>query len=244
MQFNGFEVIPCGNAVLTISNGILTVSGISNSGLDGVLINVAGNSSYTVNFGQLPNIKANNGVLKCSLLSKNTFGQVTPSWEIFKWYDSVSDKIITGYNGTFLPSSYNIFGKLGGASVFDINNGVITTSPDPDFPPPSGIWPLIIAAAAVVATVFAATYSKTTTTVTKTYDANGKFTGCTHTVTTDPVPFDIEVNGTTYTVDEYGLKFDSTVPTSLIGLPSIETSPLAEMITGTNLSSFEILSIV
>lgn len=244
MLFNGFEVTPCGNAQLTITNGVLTVSGISNSGLDGVLINVAGNTNFTVNFGVLANIKANNGVLKSSLLSKNAFGQVTPSYEMFKWYDSTSDNVITGYNAALLPPSYNIFGRLNGSNVFDINNGLITQSPDPDFPPPVAIWPIIIGIAAVGATIIAALITKTSTTVTKTYDANGNYTGCSHTVTTDPVPFDIEINGTIYTVDEYGIKFDSNLPNNLIGFPSIETFPIGQMITGTNLSSFEITSIV
>ncbi len=39
MQFDGFKISPCGNAVLTIDNNVLTISGITNSGLDGVLIN-------------------------------------------------------------------------------------------------------------------------------------------------------------------------------------------------------------
>lgn len=43
MQFNGFEVYPCGNAVLSAANGVLNVSGISNSGLDGVNL-----SSFTI----------------------------------------------------------------------------------------------------------------------------------------------------------------------------------------------------
>ena len=62
MQFNGFEVYPCGNAVLSTANGVLTVSGISNTGLDGVLIKIDSADNYVVNFGTMPSIAQNNGV--------------------------------------------------------------------------------------------------------------------------------------------------------------------------------------
>ncbi len=247
MKFNGFDIYPCGNAVLSINNNILTVSGISDSGLDGVLIKVQNTDNYVVNFGSLQNIAQNNGVLKCTSLTKNAYGQVTPLFETFKWYNQQSDKVIIGFNSNFLPANYNFFGKLNGVSVFDINNSELIVSSDPNFPSPSecpvAVWGVLVAAAGVVATVFGILYTSTTTTTTYHYDANNRLTGKTVTVTEDPIPFEIEVNGNTYTITEYGIKFNEELPSDLIGYPSIESHSIGEQITGVNLSSFEITSI-
>jgi len=247
MQFNGFEVYPCGNAVLSAANGVLNVSGISNSGLDGVLIKIDSTDNYVVNFGTLPSIAQNNGVLKCTSLAKNAFGQVTNTFETFKWYDQVNNKIIVGVNSNYLPNSYNIFGKLNGVTVFDINNNDIPISPDPNFPPaetsPIETWGIIIAVGRLLVEVFDILHTKTTTVTTSQYDANGKFIGKTVVQTEDPIPFDFEINGAVYTITEYGYKYDVSLPPELIGCPSIESHAIGEQITGVNLSSFTITSI-
>ena len=247
MQFNGFEVYPCGNAILSVVNGVLNVSGISNSGLDGVVIKIDSSDDYVVNFGTLETIAQNNGVLKCASLAKNSFGQVTTTFETFKWYDQVNNKIIIGVNSNYLPNSYNVFGKLNGVTVFNLNNSDILISPDPNFPPaktpPIETWNLIIAVAKLLVEVFDVLHTKTTTVTTYQYDANGKLIGKTVVQTEDPIPFDIEINGSVYTITEYGYEYDVSLPPGLIGCPSIESHSVGEQITGVNLSSFSITSI-
>jgi len=247
MQFNGFEVYPCGNSVLSTANGVLTVSGISNTGLDGVLIKIDSADNYVVNFGTMPSIAQNNGVLKCTSLAKNAFGQVTSTFETLKWYDPINNKIIVGVNSNYLPNSYNIFGKLNGVTVFDINNNDITISPDPNFPPaetsPIETWNLIIAVARIAVEVYNMLHTKTSTVTTYQYDANGNLIGRTVVQTEDPIPFDIEINGSVYTITEYGYMYNVSLPPELIGCPSVESHAIGEQITGVNLSSFTITSI-
>lgn len=250
MQFNGFEVFPCGNATLSINNNVLTVSNIGNSGLDGVLINVDGNNEYTVNFGTLETISQNNGVLKCTSLIKNNYGQVSTDVESYKWYDADTNKIISGYNASLLPENYNIWGKLNGTEVFNIPNTNIPTSPDGDFPPPDKspafiTWAaagVLVGIATIGVIIWAELHTKETYTVTHHYDAEGNLTGIDRSLSEDPNPFDIEVNGTTYTVTEYGISYNTDLG-PLIGYPSIDASPIGKQITGYNLSSFEITSI-
>jgi hypothetical protein len=172
MLFNGFEVYPCGNAVLTINNNILTVSEISDSGLDGVLIKVEDTDSYAVNFGTLESISQNNGVLKSASLVRNPYGQVVSLCETFHWYDQQNNNIIVGYNSSLLPSSYSIFGSLNGVDVFDITNANVHGSPTPIFPPPAPLgfailWPVVVAAIAVGVSIWAALHSKDSITYNK-----------------------------------------------------------------------------
>jgi hypothetical protein len=59
----------------------------------------------------------------------------------------------------------------------------------------------------------------------------------------DPIPFEIQINGNTYTVTEYGIRYNAALPAQLIGYPSMQAFPVGQQITGTNLSSFQITSI-
>lgn len=252
MQFNGFDVFPCGDATLAINNNVLTVSNVGNSGLDGVLIKVDSHNDYTVNFGDLTTISENNGVLKCTSLVRNNYGQVTTDVESYKWYDADTQKVVIGYNASLLPGNYNIWGKLNGVEVFNIPNGTIPTSPDGDFPPPdkspaafitTAAAGVIIGIVAIGVAVWTALRTKEIYSVTHHYDAQGNFTGKSYTLTEDPTPFDIEVNGAIYTVTEYGIAFNADLNVDLIGYPSIDSNPIGKQITGYNLSSFEITSI-
>ncbi|MDR6300658.1 hypothetical protein [Mesonia maritima] len=241
MEFNGFRITPLGNAELSIENNVLRVSGISESGLDGVSIDTEGKGNYTVNFGQLGMIAERNGVLKTTTLKRNGLQQVGTFFESFKWLDEDEGKVVSGYNLAYLPKDFTVFGKLEGENVFEIGSGDL--EPVEEIPP-SAEWLGIVAAliGAAVA-VWKELRTKKTTTVETTRDGEGNITQVKTTVTEDPEPFEVEVNGELYTVDEYGIDYNYNIPYELIGNPMVEYEKIAEQITGVNLGEFEITSI-
>ena len=244
MEFNGFKIYPIGNAKLNIENDVLRVSGISNTGLDGVLIDTQGRENYTVNFGQLGMIAERKGVLKTSTLKRNKLNQVVTSFESLKWLDEEKGKIISGYNLDYLPEDFTVFGKLEGENVFEIPGSDLGLNEDTKY---TVAWipiaTLIVSAIAVAVTIWSELRTKKTTS-TKTFkDAEGNVTKTEETVSEDPVPFEIEVNGKFYTVDEYGIKYERNIPDELIGNPMVEYETIAEQITGFDLGEFEITSI-
>lgn len=242
MEYNGFEVLPTGNADLSIlPNGNLKVSNILDSGLDGVLINVENKGNYTIHFGDLSSISQNQGVLKTATLNKNPLGQVVPFFESFKWFDPSTNKISLGYNLDLLPNEFNVFGKLEGGEVFNVNSSDLPIPPDDD--QPTAILGTIISLIAVGVSIWALLRTKKTASATIEYDSQGNFAGATVTISEDPTPFEVEVNNTIYLVDEVGIQYDLKIPQDLIGNPSIGYSIVAEQITGNNLSEFEITSI-
>jgi hypothetical protein len=244
LEFNGFKIYPVGKAKLSIEDRVLRVSEISDSGLDGILIDTNGKGKYTINFGELATISENKGVLKTSTLEKNGLGQVITSFESFKWYDEKLDQILLGYNLDYLPKEFVVFGRLNGEKVFDIDSS--------DLRPINNraqvlIDPVtvtvVIAVVSIGVAIWAALRTKKSVSITTHYDNQGHIVGYSRTITEDPVPFEVEVNGEIYTVDEVGIKYDEQVAENLIGNPAVEYTTIAEQITGVNLHSFEITSI-
>lgn len=164
-----------------------------------------------------------------------------PFFESFKWYDPNTNKISLGYNLDLLPNDFNVFGKLDGGEVFNVNSSDLPVPPDDD--QPASILGAIISLLAVAVSVWALLRTKKTASATIDFDAQGNVTGASVTITEDPIPFEVEVNNTIYLVDEVGIQYDLNVPQDLIGNPSIGYSIVAEQITGNNLSEFEITSI-
>lgn len=241
MEFNGFRIFPVGNAKLNIEDNVLRVSEISDTGLDGVLIDTRGKGDYTINFGGLGMISERNGVLKTSTLKRNKLNQVVTSFESLKWFDGVKDKIISGYNLNYLPEDFTIFGKLDGEYVFEIENGDLESIEESQN---AVAWiPIVVSIIAVGVSIWALLRTKKTTTTKTIRDAEGNVTGTEETVSEDPIPFEIEVNGQFYTVDEYGIKYKTKIPDELIGNPMVDYETVAEQITGVNLGEFEITSI-
>ncbi len=241
MEFNGFKITPLGNAELSIENGILRVSGISDSGLDGVSINTEGKGNYTVNFGHLGMIAETNGVLKTATLKKNGLQQISTSFESFKWLDKDRNKIISGYNLAYLPKDFTVFGKLEGEYVFEIDSGDL--KPIEEIPQSAQWLGIVVALIGAAVAIWKELRTKKTTTVVTTVNGDGNVTEIKTTVTEDPNPFEIEVNGKSYTVDEYGIDYNFKIPHELIGNPIVEYEKIAERITGVNLGEFEITSI-
>ncbi|MBS1628444.1 MAG: hypothetical protein JST27_00150 [Bacteroidetes bacterium] len=220
MNFNGFEVFPMGNASLSISNNALSVTGISDSGLDGIMVQADPNCNCTLNFDTLQGIVEYNGVLNCTVLAKNPFGVVVPVSQSSKWYNGGVDKVIYGYNSKLMPKEFVVMGTLNGNSVFSINSTDINTTPDSNYPdvPESFIWiPVIVAVIGVSGVIFSALHSKHSVTTTVVRDGNGRVIRSTTTTVDDPIPFVVEVNGNTYTVDQVGVEYTSVFPPELVG---------------------------
>lgn len=186
------------------------------------------------------------GVMKTSTLKRNKLGQVVTSFETFKWFDEEKSKIISGYNLDYLPKEFTVFGKLKGRKVFEINNSDLQPV---NLNSPSTreivtvVVTIIVGVATIGVAIWAALRTKKTTTTVTIRDNNGNVTGTATAVSEDPIPFEIEINNRVYTVDEYGIDFSKQIPENLIGNPAVEYDIIAEQITGTNLSEFEITSI-
>lgn len=67
MIFQGFEVTPLGNALLQIDNGVLRVSNIGSSGLDGVMVNVNGSNNYGIGLNAMPALAAGEFLKTCRI---------------------------------------------------------------------------------------------------------------------------------------------------------------------------------
>lgn len=244
MEFNGFKIYPVGNAKLNIEGNTLRVSEISDTGLDGILINTDGNEKFTVNFGELASIPENKGVLKTSTLERNGLGQVVTSFESFKWYDGNIDKVLLGYNLDYLPKEFKVFGRLDGKDVFEFDSSELKPiNQKAQILIEPVTTTVVLAVIAIGVTVWAALRTKKSVSTTVHYDNRGHIVGYSRTVTEDPVPFEVEINGGTYTVSEVGIRYDEQIADNLIGNPAVEFKTIGEQITGVNLSSFEITSI-
>lgn len=245
MEFDGFEILPVGNAKISIDGGILNVSNITNSGLDGIIIYSEDIRDYIVNYGDLSSITKQNGVLKTTALQRNPLGQVTTLSECFTWYDQAKDKVSVGYNSNFLPETFHLYGKLNGEFVYDINSSGLkggNGGPQPQIAVIAAVT-LVVAIADLAVAIWGVLRTHETRTVTRTYDKNGNLVSYSVTTSKDPDPFEVEVNGQKYVVDEFGIYYDVNYPADLIGNEILNYIDIGEMITGYNLSSFEISSI-
>lgn len=213
--FDGVTCYPIGNANLNIVSNKLRVSNIGSSGLDGIMFEVpttggpAGNDisikhDYLLNSG--------NGAWNITLQGVTPTNQICTMTETFAYKDG--NEVYYGYNGKLLPQDdFNMIGLKNGTSVFDIN----TTNPyNPPSPPAQGLIGDIFKAAyylyKLIKEIF---YPPTTTdhyTGTITVKQNGEIE-VDITVTTDPIPVDVEViGGQTYNVDTWGYKKSYTLP--------------------------------
>jgi len=135
-----------------------------------------------------------------------------------------------------------MIGRLGGTVVFDDPE----TRPDPPSPPqwvPAVVViPIAVSIIALGVSIWNAIKGSHKIIITETFDGNGHLTGTTRQEIWDPVPFPVTVNGQQYTVDEVLNKSETTYP---------PTYPVAQVmqekavqVTGYNLGTFEILTIV
>ena len=242
MDYLGFNVFSVGNAQLEIINDELHVTNVTDSGFDGVLIDTKGLLDYTINFGDLSSIPDRNGVLKSSILSKNSLNQVVTFFESFEYCDEKGENVIIGFNNDYLPDEFYIFGTLNGEVVFNIpSSELIPVRSNVRIDPVTVT--IVLGIITIGISIWKELRSKEKTTVTVNYDAEGNITGTTVSVTKDPVSFEVVVNGNTYTVDNFGINYENNYPAHLIGDPSVDFLPIGTQITGYNLSEFVITSI-
>ncbi len=241
MNFKNFEVTPLGSAVLSITpTNNLLVSNIGSSGIDGVMVNVANHTSYNVYFNEIPAI-ANGGVLKIASLGKNAIHQTATTNESLTWYDPVTEKVNIGFNMYLMPKNYNLFGKLNGVTVFEFEE----ENPVYETPQPGIFWVVVGAIATVViagVAVYTALKPCHTNIVDKEFWPNGHLRREITTTIHDPLPYEIIVKGQTYLIDNWGIKYTNEFP-ELGELPLVYDNS-ALLISGYNLSSFEITNIV
>lgn len=244
MFFQGFEVTPLGNAELNIVDGILKVSNIGSSGLDGVMVNVNGSNNYGIGLNARAAL-ASGEFIKTSRIAKNSLNQSVVVAEEFKWLDELTDRVQFGYNALLLPSKFKTVGFLNGESVFEYNEILNSGEPETNVRGVFTTLVLAVLAVAAVANKIAETHAtKVYTKTIKLYDEHGKYIGKQDLLCQDPVPFEVVVHGNTHLVDTVGIQYESMIPTPLPEDTSIyDLDNVGVQIVGRNLGILEINSI-
>lgn len=223
---------------------------VSNSGLDGAIINTKGLDNYKIAFDKMPNLVERAGVIKETSLSINDIGQVITDMESYTWFNKKSNKVKFGYNAKYLPERFKLVGRLDKDIVFDFDNSELDygeMGDDGDVQYCLGtalaIATLVVAAVALGFEVYNTVKKSKQKHVTKHYDAKGNYTGQSVTYTTDPEPFEIELKGKIYKITDISIEIEETLPKALVGNPSALYYPLGEQITCYNIPYFDIISI-
>lgn len=245
MKYQGFEVYPIGKAKINITeNDILVVEGMSQSGIDGIIVYTDTKDSYQIDMNPIEDVRRG-GVVKFSTLGKNRLNQCAVMEESYKWLDIDTNKINFGENMAFLPKRYNLFGRLNGQEVFNIEQENPIYDEEPPPPPPIAWIPvltLVVATATLAVAVYDTLKTKRIVSHVTKYDAQRNVIGYERIVTTDPVPFEVTVLDQTYLVDEVGYLFDETfdpIPEDRANI--MRTN--AVMIQGFNIGKIEITGI-
>lgn len=253
MEFNGFKVTPIGNAELSIENEMLRVSNLSDSGFDGVIINVNDAKGYDIQYPKMTQMSEHNAVLRSTSFMKDEQGQVTAFSETFKRYDKRLDKVLFGFNASYLPKEFNILGRLGKEIVFDINSldlEIIDTEGDePQYAPWVVFWHIgkwawrAFSAAMTLKEVYDMIVSHQTVSVKEMLDDRGNLTGWEVDVVFDPVPFELMINQKKYDIEDLIIRYKMECPEYFKDKNSYKTSLIGEQITACNMPYFEIKSI-
>jgi len=253
MEFDGFKVTPIGDAKLSIENGLLRVSNISDSGFDGVLININDAKGYNIQYSKMSQMSENNAVLRSTSFMKNGLGQVSAFSESYKRYDKNLDKILFGFNASYLPKEFNVLGSLGGKTVFDINSSdleiIDTEADEPQFVPWGLLWNIgkwawgIFSAGMTIKEIYDSLTSHQTVTVDEIVTYDGHLIGYDVCVTYDPIPFELMINQKSFTIEEFSIKYKKECPEHFIDKDLFKFSLIGEQITACNMPYFEIESI-
>lgn len=218
LVFDGVNCSPIGDAVLSNVGGVLQVSGIGSSGLDGILLKIpagigAGNNVQVehdyFNF-------SSGGLVRILTTETNKENIQFTRWEMVNYFDSEDNKVKWAYNNLLLPSNYNIIGSLAGTSVFDFGTSN-PTNPEPTAAIPA--WTGWIGPALAAFTLLKGLYDaifgstpppKTTTIVEKDITRtlpDGTIEHIDERITSDPVALNMYVVGHgTYNIDTWGVK--------------------------------------
>lgn len=216
--FNGATCYPVGNAQLSIVSGKLKVSNIGNTGLDGVTIMVpeGGNGGNNISIQYEDKLYNSQGSLTETLMYKSNEGNIFTAIE--KVTKREGDYIFYGYSGFLLPpEKFRLFGDLDGDPVFDDET-------DNDFNPalPSflsyigyGLMALYYGYKLYKEITQAPKITSSEHSIVITYNSQTEEYTYSETYSTDPDPVQLEVIGDqTYTVDTWGIKKSSVIPSS------------------------------
>ena len=258
MEFQGFKITPIGESKLSIDNGILRVSNISDSGLDGVLINTNGVKGYNIEYSEMSQMTEHNAILRSTSLMKNSFGEIITISDVCKRYDKNTNKILFGINASYLPEKFNILGNLDGKTIFDLEGSdlegsdlEIIDTEDPQYVaiPWKLIWKLAkkawgyFSAGYTLKDIYDSLRSKQTVTTSELVDNEGHLYGYNVNVTYDPIPFEIIVNQKPFTIEDLSVKYTLECPEYFKDKKAFRCSLIGEQITACNMPYFEITSI-
>lgn len=215
--FEGLNCYPLGGANLSTVGGILQVSNIGSSGLDGIMIEVPEGTGLGNNIEIEHEYYYFNtdGLVRTVVMEKNKQGLEYTRWELVNYYDSLDGQVKWGHNERLLPSLYDLIGLKGGSSVFDINTNN-PVNPEPQALPGWVAWVgPIVALFGLAKTLYDIIFGSSPTPTTKTVFeknvvqvfSNGTVETVDFRMTTDPVNLDIDVVGfQTYNIDTWGIK--------------------------------------
>lgn len=242
IEFNGFEIYTIGNAKVSIIDERLRVDGITETGLDGIIINGTDKGDYTINFAEMPQLGNDGGILKVAKLAKNNKGQITTLLESFKAYNEKTKKVNVGYTSSYLTDNARIVGKLKGEKIFDkplsdATEKVIGLSTI------IGIAGLVVSVASLAYAIWSDSRSKEQQMVLVKEDEKGNIAYVEIIAYEDPEPFEVELaDGSKYLIDEYGIELRNYYQ-GVLDDDYIAYIPVGEQITASNIGYFDILSI-
>lgn len=241
IEFNGFEIYTIGNAKVSIIDERLRVDGITETGLDGIIINGTDKGDYTINFAEMPQLGNDGGILKVAKLAKNNKGQITTLLESFKAYNEKTKKVNVGYTSSYLTDNARIVGKLKGEKIFDkplydVTEKVIGLSTI------IGIAGLVLSVISLAYAIWSDLRTKEQQLVLVRKDEKGN--AYVEVIAyEDPEPFEVELaDGNKYLIDEYGIELRNYCQ-GVLDDDYIAYIPVGEQITASNIGYFDILSI-
>lgn len=239
--FDGFVIYPLGEAKVSVSENVLRVEGITNTGCDGILISAEDVNNLIVTFKELPQLCNSGCVLKTTSLVRNELGHVLSLAETFKWYDAKTNAVIIGYTSSYMAYSAEFYGKIKGEPVFCIP---LEELYEIKAFPIIAVAALVVAVASLSVQIWSELHTKTTTSETVHYDSEGRIVGRSVTTSEDPKPFEIELNnGKHYLVDEYGIAWSENT-SEIKDFTLLGVVPFGEQITASGVTHFEITAIV
>ncbi len=241
IMFDGFVIYPLGEAKVSVSENVLRVDGITETGCDGILICAENINNFIVNFKELPQLCNSGCVMKTTSLVRNELGHVLTLAETFKWYDAEKNTVKIGYTSSYMAYGAKFYGKIKGEPVFCVPLDELYQI---KALPIIAVAALVVAVASLSVQIWSELHTKTTTSETLHYDSEGRIVGRSVTTSEDPKPFEIELNnGKHYLIDEYGIDWSENT-SEIKDLTLLGVVPFGEQITASGMSHFEITSIV
>ncbi len=258
MEFKGFQVFPMGEAKLSIVDSKLRVENITDSGLDGVVINTRGYKEYNIYYSNMPQISSANASIRNASLWQNSIGQIVTFAEGTKVYNKDIDSVFFGLNASLLPNNFSILGQLEGKEVFSFTNddiSIIDIDNDKEEVVVNYIpWRLVgkiakylfdaISYIMMAKNFYDEVHSEEKVKVKEILDESHRYLiGYEVEVTYDPLPFEATINERKFIIDSVSVKYQNIIPEQLRGKKSSIYSLVGEQITAYSIPYFDIENI-